>query len=80
MIKNFQIFKIEDKKSDKEPDYRLTAKVEDKFMDIGAGWIKTSPKGTKYISCQLNKPYQDKKGFGILDEDSITSDGTPIPF
>ena len=72
MYKNFSCFKVTDKKNDKEPDYRLTMKVEDEFIEIGAGWIKTSPKGTKYISFSLSKPYKDRKGWHfVADEEDV---------
>ena len=72
MITNFQIFKVENKKTDKEPDYRLTAKVDDTYTEIGAGWIKQSPKGTKYISVKMAGAFKDRKGW------EITQVGTPI--
>ena len=76
-MKDFYIFKIDNKKQDKDPDYRLTIKLNSEFVEAGAGWIKTSPKGTKYISCRLSKPYKDRKGF-ILEVESNTDGELPI--
>lgn len=59
-IINFSLFK-RDKKPGEEnkPDYSLSAKVvkdnTDSYEDIGAGYIKESAKGTKYISIGLQK-------------------------
>lgn len=72
MIKNFSIFKVDNKNKDNDPDYRISAKVGDEYKEIGAGWIKEGPK-SKYISCQLSKPYKDRKGF------VITIESTPDP-
>lgn len=67
MIKSFSIFKVQNKKSDKDPDYRISAKIGEEYKEIGAGWIKDGKSG-KYVSCQLSKPYKDRKGFQIVFE------------
>jgi len=70
-IKNFSIFKVKDKKNDKQPDYRLSTKVGDVFVDIGAGWIKET-ENSKYISVKLADAYKgfkgDKPGFELVEE------------
>ena len=74
-INNFSVFKNTEKKSEKEPDYRMTINVgtkdEPRFENCGAGWIKESAKGTKYISFSLSKPYKDKKGWKLVEEDEL---------
>ena len=73
---NVLIFKNEQKKEDKQPDYRAKMKIGDNFEDIGAGWVKTSAKGTKYISLSVQVvPLRN-----ALNEQNTTSDGQPIPF
>lgn len=72
---NFSCFKVTEKKNEKEPDYRLTAKVGDEFIEIGAGWIKESAKGTKYISFSLSKPYKDRKGWKLIEQDELDQNG-----
>lgn len=67
-MKNFSCFKVTEKKNEKEPDYRLTMKVGEEFVDIGAGWIKESAKGTKYISFALSKPFKDRKGYHFEED------------
>lgn len=66
-MNNFLIFKVDNKKNEKSPDYVIRTKIEEKFVEIGAGWIKESGKGTKYISCKLSNPYKDRKGFKIVE-------------
>jgi uncharacterized protein (DUF736 family) len=86
MITNFSCFKVSEKKSDQSPDYTLSAKVGEQYVNIGAGWIKES-KGTKYISFKLSDPYMDKPGFTITMSDvpekaeyPDNSDVDKIPF
>jgi uncharacterized protein (DUF736 family) len=66
-MKQFLIFK-NDKKNDKEPDYRLSAKIGESFVEIGAGWIKDGKNGNKFISCQFSKPFKDRKGYHIEED------------
>lgn len=87
MIKNISIFKVSEKRSETSPDYRVTAKIGEAFVDVGAGWVKESTKG-KFISIKFNDQYQDKCGFALIEESmeklpeskQVTSDGTPVPF
>jgi uncharacterized protein (DUF736 family) len=53
MIKNFSIFKVTEKKTDKSPDYTLSIKTDNGFEEIGGGWIKEGQNG-KYISVKLS--------------------------
>ncbi len=62
-MKEFLIFKNDNKKGEKEPDYKLSVKIDDKFVEVGAGWKRLSQKGTNFISCLLSKPYGDRKGW-----------------
>lgn len=67
--KDFLIFKNTKKTNEKSPDYELTIKVEGKFVKIGGVWIRESSKGTKFFSCKLSEPYQDRKSYSlVLDE------------
>lgn len=69
MITSFICLKNK-KEKDSQPDYRLTAnfgsKEQPQYKDIGVGWAKEGEKG-KFISFQLSKPYQDKKGYKIIE-------------
>lgn len=49
------VFKNETKKTEKYPDYQIKAKIGESFENVGVGFIKTSGKGTKYISLSLQK-------------------------
>lgn len=61
---SFTIFKNTDKKNEKAPDYNISAKIGEKYVNIGACWLKDGAKG-KFFFCQLSKQYQDKPGFHI---------------
>jgi uncharacterized protein (DUF736 family) len=76
-IKQFACFKVEEKKSDKAPDYRLSARAivngEDKYIDIGAGWKKTTKDGkNNFISFSLSEAYMDRPGFNITEDLDVT--------
>lgn len=89
MIKTFAIFKVTEKKNENQPDYRLSAKIGEKYVDIGAGWVKDGKAG-KFISVKLSDAYKDRSGFVIMEEqvdipktkesEMKTSDGSDIPF
>jgi len=70
MITGFSIWKNDKKEKDTQPDYKLSAKVqvgnEYIFTDIGAGFVKETQGGKKYISCSMKKEYEDKDGFVIV--------------
>lgn len=63
-MNTFYIFKSE-KKGDKSPDYNLVMSIEDKLVNIGAGWVKDTKSGKKMISCKLNIAKDDREGFEI---------------
>jgi len=71
-MKELLIFKATEKSNVKSPDFRLTAKVGEKFVTIGAGWNRKSAKGTPFISCLMAKPFKDLKGWH-LEEDKNES-------
>lgn len=57
------------KEGDKLPDYKLSTRDQETFIEIGAAWMKTSANGAKYISVKLAEglnitgtvvPYQKK--------------------
>jgi len=76
--KNFSCFKVTEKKNDKSPDYRLSTKVGDEYVEIGAGWVKETEKG-KYISFALSKPFNDRKGWALVEEANVAPDGVQPP-
>jgi len=69
MIKNFSIFKTKEKKTPNSPDYSISAKLNDKFITIGAGWIKEMKDGSKYISCKFSEGYKDMPSFSITKDE-----------
>lgn len=60
-IKNFSIFKAKEKKSDKSPDYNISVKVGEHYVNVGACWLKDGKAG-KYFSCKLSDGYTSKDG------------------
>lgn len=70
---NFSIFKNKFKKEGStQPDYKITAKDElGKFVPIGAGWIKESKSGDKYISCKLSENSQPDAVSSLTDEQKL---------
>lgn len=77
-MKEFMIFRAE-KKNEKQPDYRLSANVDGKLVDVGAGWSRTSNKGTKFISCKLSDEYQERAGWHLAKDEQKTSNGDKVP-
>lgn len=75
-MKELIIFKNDHKvEGSKQPDFKLMAKVDDKLVEIGAGWNRKTQKGTPMISCLLSKPYQDKKGYHLeVDTEEVKED------
>lgn len=71
-IQSFSIFKNTKKEKETQPDYKLSAKINDEYVEIGAGWIKDGKSG-KFISVQLKKPYDGKSGYFIeIEKDTIS--------
>lgn len=50
-----------EKQNDRQPDYKGTCTDENDVKFDIAGWLKTSAKGTKYISILIKEPYQSEK-------------------
>ncbi len=71
------VFPVKDKKSEKAPDYRLTARVNGEFVNAGSGWKKVTEKGT-YLSLSLD--VEIAKKLIIEKTATLQSNGKPIPF
>lgn len=65
-MKNLTILKNDKKKSDKEPDYRMSTKIGEEYVTIGACWLKDGAKG-KYFSCKLSDAYNDRPEYEIIE-------------
>lgn len=68
-IKSFAIFKNLHKKEDKHPDYKISIKIGDKYVDAGGVWLKEGKTG-KFMSCKLNDARDTRQGFRIEVEDA----------
>lgn len=66
-IKSFAIFKNSRKENENQPDYKISAKIGDNFVEIGGAWIKEGAKG-KFFSCKLSAPYKERKGYKLVEE------------
>lgn len=81
MYKNFSIFKTKEKKNDKSPDYNISIKIGDKYVNAGGCWLKDGKDGQKYFSCKLSDGFKDFKGLSIvLDEQIKVEEGGTVPF
>lgn len=69
-MKQFAIFKNTKKENDKQPDYKLSAKIDDVYVEVGAGWIKEGKTG-KFIAVKLADNFNEKPGFTLEMEKSI---------
>lgn len=71
MIKFFDLHKNK-KEKDNQPDYKISFKTNDTFVEGGACWKKQDKNGNTYLSCKLGDAYKERKGYNIA-EDSSTS-------
>lgn len=73
MNKTFGIFKNKRKVAgDSKPDYNISMKVGDKYIDIGGAWLKEAKDGSKFFSCKLSNAYGERKGYQVV-EDSVST-------
>lgn len=83
-MKNFTITKNKFKKTDSQPDYKMSIKQDDAFIEIGSCWLKEGKNG-KFFSCKLNDVYVDhvkgvaRKGFDLVMEESNGNDMPEMP-
>lgn len=74
MIKFFNLSK-NNKKTDAQPDYRISFKTQDTFVEGGACWKKTDKNGQTFLSCKLGDAWMDggngennRKGYHIEED------------
>lgn len=74
-MQNFSIFKnVNKKEGSTAPDYKMSMKIGEEYVDCGACWLKEGKSG-KYFSCKLADTYVDKEkgvakpGFQIVSMD-----------
>lgn len=63
-IINFAIFPNK-KEKDIRPDYRVSARIGEEYVSIGAGWKKDGKNGSKFLSIKLSEPFDGKDGYFI---------------
>ena len=79
-LKNFNIFKVKEKKNDKSPDYNVSVKVGENYVNIGGCWLKEGKSG-KYFSCKLSDGYKSDKGerFGFsIEQDEVLAKANSV--
>lgn len=59
--KNTAVLFKNDKKADNHPDYKGSITLEDGTKKDLAMWIKTSKKGTKFMSGRISKPWKKEE-------------------
>ena len=90
-MKNFSIFKNKNKKpEDKTPDYKMSVKVGEEYVECGGCWLREDKSGGKYFSCKLSDVYVDhtkgvaRKGWEMVAEGGEApqkeEDSSQIPF
>jgi uncharacterized protein (DUF736 family) len=77
-MKFFNLQKNANKKTETQPDYRISVNIGDKdnsnYVEAGACWIKKDKKGNNFLSCKLADAYADhtknvaRKGFELVME------------
>lgn len=78
-IKFFNLQK-NNKKSDNQPDYRISFKTKDTFIEGGACWIKKDKSGNTFLSCKLSDLYTDQSGVKASREGwHIAQDASQTP-
>ena len=76
-IKFFNLQK-NNKKSDNQPDYRISFRTDDAFIEGGVCWKKVDKAGNTYLSCKLGDAWKDhtdetktRKGFHIEEDMAV---------
>lgn len=84
MIKLFSLQKNTNKKTDAQPDYRISLKVGEGFAEGGACWLKKDKNGNNYLSCKLadefldhTNPAKSKKGWHMEADSAVGGSKTP---
>lgn len=78
------VLPVKDKKSDKSPDFRVTAKVGEQWVEIAAAWKKSSEKGSylslkfgDHVTVQVGEPSWKKKDDTENDFATLTTPKAP---
>ncbi len=92
MEMKFPIFKNK-KTNDKQPDYRLSFKDNETWINCASVYVNHSKAGTEYLSVTLdteaiskylnnekNKGYEPKKKEGVSNNQDVVIDPNDLPF
>lgn len=75
----FALFRVEDKESDRHPDYTGKGKTPTGELVYVAGWIKESKSGKKYLSCTMQEP-RDKPAAKTVSDKVVAELKEDLPF
>ena len=70
-ITQFTIKKNIFKNADNQPDRTVSALINDKWVNIASGWVKTDKAGSQYISTKMDTAYKDRDGYVIVSEKEL---------
>ena len=77
-MKDFYLKKNIYKKSDTQPDYRISGRDGDTFYEVGGAWIKKDKAGNTFLSCKLGDAWKDhtdetktRKGWHIEEDKPV---------
>lgn len=75
---NYSITKNKFKKDEKQPDYKMSIKDGDTFLEASAIWLKDAKDGSKFFSGMMQKVWRDhtdetktRDGFVIVSENEL---------
>lgn len=74
------LFKNTKKEKDNQPDWRLTMKSGEEFIDVGGGWNKESKTGVKFVSLKLDdEKILEQLGTAQIEKsDKVNLDSIPF--
>ena len=82
-IKFFNLSK-NNKKTDTQPDYRISFREGDTFIEGGACWKKQDKNGQTFLSCKLADKWVDhtdskksRRGWHLMPDEAVEGDKTP---
>lgn len=86
-IKFFNLSKNTQKKEGStQPDYRISFKVGDTYVEGGGAWKKTDKNGATYLSCKLGDEYKDhtdetksRRGWHLEDDKKVVEEADEMP-
>lgn len=73
----FSLFRVEDKESDKHPDYTGKGKFKGEMFYV-AGWVREAKSGKKYLSCTIQEPRDNLAAKTVADKVAELKEDIPF--